>query len=185
VFLVGSLGARGGIFVDKISKAHLAPIQPIPTVNTADVVGYWLTGILSTAITKPIAPGPPPRTYVEVQDTTAQAALAARLGGGDTGVIAMSFDGGSIPEADAYALAQSLLDVSTDTRLTATGSLRDDRAHPGQILSLHFPPPIDVAADLKIQQATLSQFADRLPHAHSVTAAIEVVTLADLLKDRS
>jgi len=97
----------------------------------------------------------------------------------------MSFDGGSIGEVEARALALDLLRASTATRLTTTGSLRDDRAHPGEILSLTFPAPIDVQTNLKIQQATLSLFDDRLPHAHSVTAAIEVVTLADLLKDRS
>jgi len=184
VFLVGSLGARGGTLVDKISKAHLAPLQLIPSVNTADVQGFWLEGV---TITKPIprTPGTPIRTYVEVEDTGAQADLATRLGTGGSGVIAMSFDGGSIGEAEARALALDLLRASTATRLTTTGSLRDDRAHPGEILSLNFAAPIDVQTNLKIQQATLSLFDDRLPHAHSVTAAIEVVTLADLLKDRS
>ena len=168
----------GAGFLDAVPFATLvadmAPTRP-PTVNTADEMSYFLTGCSGSQDVHTVA-------QVMVEDTAAQAALATALGGGDDGVIEAGFDGGSITEGDATHLATLLLAQSIDPRIALTCRLRNDRAHPGQRLALSFPPPLDVDADLKIQQATLAGFEPGIPTEHSITAATEIVLLEDLLR---
>lgn len=176
-FLVGSfVPIAGARFLDGIALANIpTPLIEPPITNTADALGFWLTGCSGYQDTHT-------PSQVTVQDTDAQAALAAALGGTDDGVIEISLQGGSITTAAALEIATSFLDRSSAVRLSVACDVRDDKAHPGQTLSVNFPAPLSISGDLVIQQAQLVDLQPNVPHAYSVRAAPDIVTIEDLLK---
>jgi K319L-like, PKD domain len=173
---VGSLSPHGGSLMDTESFATRvdSPVFHPPTVNTADALAYYLTGCSGSQAVHTTA-------QVMVEDTAAQAVLAAALGGDDDGVIESSLNGGAISAAQALTLAGAFLARSVDPRTSLSCRVRNDAAVPGQQCALLFPPPLDVLADLKIQQATISGFEPGIPTARAITAATEIVRLEDLL----
>jgi hypothetical protein len=182
-WLIGQISPKGGHVVDTILREHLESF--LVSLNHHNPDGSWdpspgervqtfLTGCSGSQDVHT-------RASVTVDDTAAQAALATAIGGGDAGVIAISVDGGTIGDADAFALAQSILATSSAVQTSLSCSVEDDRAQPGQSLAVSLPE-VDVDVDLKIQQATLQTCVPDVPHRWAITAAAEVVTFDQLLK---
>jgi hypothetical protein len=179
-FLVGSvLPTVGSRFTDRTPLADIpTPLIQAPSVNSADARGYWLTGCSgSQDVHTPAS--------VMVEDPDAQDALAALLGGADDGIIEASLQGGTITTAEAITLATTYLNTQSGIRTSVSCDVRDDKAHPGQVLSVNFPAPIDCVADLKIQSTSISDLEPGVPHKYSVVAANDLVTMEDILKHSS
>lgn len=176
-FLVGSVNPTpGSEFVDKIALANVpTPLVNPPSVNTADPVRYLLTGCTGTNNLTTQA-------SVTVNNTTAQSVIAGIFGGGDTGVIAITMNAGTMSQPDAFALASSIL-AASGIKDTVTGDIIDDNAHPGNNMAVNFSALFTYVANLKIQQVTVRGFTTNKPHYHSITAAPEIVTLEDLLRN--
>jgi hypothetical protein len=181
--LIGSLSPKGGHLIDAILFEHLEqfPMSVYQTDDAGHALPYpgervqtFLTGCSGSQDVHT-------RASVTVDDTAGQAALATAIGSGDTGVVAISIDGGTIGDADAIALAQSVLATSSAVQTSLSCSVEDDRAQPGQSLAVSLPD-VDVDVDLKIQQATLQTCVPNVPHRWAITAAAEVVTFDQLLK---
>lgn len=166
----------GAVVYEKLAvDSDTLPI-PSPSVDTSVETKFFLIGCTGTKQSD--VPG-----RVQVDDTAAQAALAALIGGTDDGVIQIILETGIMSQADATVLAGAYLDASNTEKITINCTLRDDDAIPGQVLSLNYPDqPEDTITDLKIQSAELSGFELGVPHTYSITAARDVVTMDDLLK---
>jgi hypothetical protein len=176
-FFVGSLPPGGGVFDDKYLLATFpTPLKNAPSINTADKYLNYLTGCTGSAQTSVPA-------SVESNDTAAQADLAAILGGGDSGVVAISLNGGIMGDADARVLADSYLSAARGEKVRLDVTLRDDDAIPGQTLSINYPDaPYECVESVKIQSSSLSGFELGVPHTYRVTAERDKVVLDDFLK---
>lgn len=173
---VGTIDPRGGPgFLDYLDESELPFVIIVDSdFGNGEKVGFFLTGCNGTTTTNVVS-------QVTEDDTDAQAALALRLGGTDTGVIELVIDGGDITEDVARQLARAYLDRVSGMRKIASWLARDDKSIPGQMMTLFFPE-YNFEADLTIQSTSLNGFEHRVAHEYSVQAAPDTVTVQDLLR---
>jgi hypothetical protein len=170
-YLVASLLPRYGVVYDTVTAQDLidnqAPLMPLD--DHSGPVQYFLTGITDTTVTSSMTD-----YEVVVNDTAAQAALAALFGGGDDGVIEGVIDAGTVSEADAHQAGLAFLQQHSSIGLAVRYTTRDQLTHAGCIVTVDLPAPWNIAVDCLIHQVTTSQFEHGVPLAYAVSATANV-----------
>jgi hypothetical protein len=181
-WFVGSVGPRGGMFVDKVSRANLAPNLGIPSGRgNADVLGHFLSNCQWQGNATDVGSADAPPTFVDVNDSQAQSNMSSLLGGGSGVIEAAPIQGGEISMWDAYSLGQAFLRQQSGPQSSVTVSVKDQQAQPGAILDVSMPEPIG-REHLKIQQVGVTGFELGVAHEETITAATIITTLDDLLR---
>ena len=108
------------------------------------------------AILFPIKQGDAVNLVVVHNDTAAQAALAALIGG--DGVVEAFLADNRISEAEARSRADALLRQKKDPQLTIRYRTRDVSTRSGALIVVNLPAPVSVSATLRIQDVTIGGF---------------------------
>lgn len=162
-------------------------ISTIPT-GTEVQAANCLQGIPPSAqlsIVDPIAQGDDINVYITVEDNVAQAALAAKIGGTDTGIREEFFQDRRLSITEVTARATAFLTLRKNPRLTARFQVRDVHALVGATIQLPtdvtFPYP---AGTFKIQDVYLHEFSAAGTYCpmRDVVASSERFSFEDLLR---
>lgn len=189
--LVGILSPQVSI-IDNAQDGALASRASMPTVDNSQssqqssatsgigstTYQYFLTG---TTLTEPIKNGDVINIRVEINDTAAQATLAAMLGGGDDGVVEAFISNGNVNGTEALALAEAYLAEHSVIDVGAAYSSFDQNSHPDGIISINLPAPVNLTGDFKIQQVDIDQFEKNVPTKYGVKAALLHSSLEKIL----
>jgi len=193
-YFIGTIDPKGGHFIDTIDPANYEqfPIFLNSDVEAGEKMAFFLTGcslVTDTSggedevdTTEPAVVSVTTRQTITVNDLAAQAALGPRIGIGDDGVLEIVLEGGVLTDAKALEVANKFLADAVNVSTILQVDIRDDNAHPGQMLSMNLPAPFN-QADLKIQTMDIKGFEGNVPHEQSVTAAVTRIKLEDLLRD--
>lgn len=165
IVIIGTTGAS--------ILAMTSTIQRYPT----------LTGIPSSgpgSILYPINAGDQVNLLVQVDDTGAQTALAAAVGG--DGVQEAYFQDGRISYTEALAEATAQLELHNHADVSITYSVRDTNTAAGRTVHVNLASPTSVTGDFRIQQVTISQFLPAQYPTYAVQASSSRFTFEDLLR---
>jgi hypothetical protein len=148
---------------------------PISAGATA-VSAARLTGV--TGIVYPLLDGDNINLYVQVNDLTAQAALAALTGGDGIHEEVESLSNATLEEATNYATAQ--VTIKKDARVDISYSTRDPKTATGKVISVDLNYPAVVGSFL-ITQATINNFHSAIYPVFTVQATNSKFTLENIL----
>lgn len=183
--LLGSVPPGGGLFVNSMStidfgaKITAGEIQGLPTTfGLANEVSHRL-GI--SGIPVPIKEGDSVTVLAVVDDTAAQAALAALLGGSDDGVIEGVIQDGSLVADELVAFAEKYLAENSTLTTGLTYDTRDKNAHPSRTQSVDLGQQDPIVGDFTVQTVGISDFYQGVPPVYHVDASPKRKTLEDFL----
>lgn len=177
--LIGSVPPTGGTIVDGASDQELSDkvllvdgllsdesVPLLPTENTADELGYVLTGVVG--IKAPVFEGDPVNIYIIEYDAASQAELRDFLGHGDDGVVQgyTKDDGFYALDLHEAALRYLAKNISITTKITY--NTRDTNSHVGQIVPFYLGPPDAINGDFDIQTVNIGRFEQQSSPVYSV-----------------
>jgi hypothetical protein len=135
------------------------------------------------SILYPIKKGDPVNVRVVVDDFSAQATIAALLGGSDDGIIEGSLiQDGRLSETEIRARCQAQLDLrkAIDVGVTYVG--HDINSHAGRTVAANVTAPSALNTSFRIRSVTISNFHPQRWQTHQVNASSRRFTLEDLLR---
>jgi hypothetical protein len=153
--------------------------------NSTVTAAPMLTGVPASgagAILYAIEAGDDVNLLVTVDDAAAQANLAALIGG--TGIKESYIQDRRLGSAESTARGKALLAQRSTELLTLAYRVRDPNTRSGRTVHVALPAPVNLTADLKIQDVTISQFwpVAGVGPTMTVTASSNFYSLADLLR---
>lgn len=154
-----------------------------PVVGAAFLKGLPPVGGAG-AILYTIKNGDPVNVLILVDDVAAQAALAALLGGGASGIQESYKQDRRLSIAECYAEANALLARSKDPLVTVRYKTTDAQTVSGAIVTITLGAPVNVSGSFRIQDVTISGFtADgkKNPN-YDVVASSQRFTFEDLIR---
>jgi hypothetical protein len=116
----------------------------------------------------------------QVDDTTAQAALAALIGG--DGIQEEYVQDRRISYAEAVARGEATLALRGSTAVAVNYTVKDTNARSGAPAAVNLPAPTNVVGTFTIQRMTMSDFQPALMPTRRVTASTMRFSLNDLLR---
>lgn len=153
--------------------------------GTQVLVQPRLVGV--AGITHAIRQGDTVTIRIEVDDTAAQAAFGARIGGtAADGVVEEPYSDSSMTLAELQNYAAALLADRKDPRRTVTFQTRDGSCQVGRLITINLTSP-PIAGTFRIQRVTYSEIAitgglARVRPLLTVEASNKLYTFADLLR---
>lgn len=122
-------------------------------------------------------------TYeAQVDDLTAQAALAALIGGSDTGVVEEVLAAGAVTSTAAIAYGTAELTLRKNALVTVTYTSRDPNTYSGRTVTVSLASPTSLSGTFMIQRVTVSAFQPALFPTYSVTAVSTLYRIEDVLR---
>jgi hypothetical protein len=156
-----------------------ALVQSVPW-GTAVTVAPALLG--TTGVVWPLLKGDPVNVVALVNDTAAQSALAALIGG--DGVRESLLQDGRISLTEATARGRALLAGHKSVRETFAHKSRDINTRSGATVAVDLPAPTDIHGVYRLQDVTISTFNPRgiVPPTFDSTSSSQRFTFEDLLR---
>jgi hypothetical protein len=152
--------------------------------NLVATSGYTtFTGIPASgagSIANTINSGDEVQLLVQVDDTAAQTALAALIGG--DGIQEEYIQDRRITYTEAVARGEALLALRSSVSITFEGTVKDPNMASGTTVSVNLPAPMSVVADFTVQEVTIANFQLLIPPTRRFTASTERFSLNDLLR---
>jgi hypothetical protein len=151
--------------------------------NSSVTAAPQLTGIPASgagAILWAIAKGDAVNLRVTVNDTAAQAALAALIGGDGVQESSLQDRRLSATEATARGLAQ--LALANDVAVSLTYRVRDQNTKAGRDVVVDLLSPVSLSGTFRIQQVGISDFTPNIYPDYDVQASSMRYTFEDLLR---
>jgi hypothetical protein len=130
-------------------------------------------------IAVPLKQGDPVNLLVQLDDTVAQARVAASAGG--DGIIEEYLQDNRIGKAEALSRARAKLAQQSTPLTTLTYRCRDRNTAAGRTVTADLETPA-AHGDFKIQQVTLSNFGPHVQPTYTVTASSARFSFEDLLR---
>jgi len=160
--------------------AILATINFNTTITAAPALeGVPASGVGAVVIAIKI--GDPVNLLVQADDTDAQAALAATVGG--DGIQEVYVQDNRISETEARARAQAALKQRNTVEETVRYECRDRLTESGASITVNLPVPTNMVGKYKIQTVTISQFQFApTPPLRTVEASSNRFSFEDLLR---
>lgn len=134
------------------------------------------------SILYPIKQGDSVNLLVQVDDSAAQTALAALIGGGDDGVIEEYIQDGRVGETEARARATAQLALLSTAQVSIAYKCRDRNTHAGRTITVNFGAPTNLSATFQIQRVNITGFKPGLLPTFTVQASNNRFSLEDLLR---
>ncbi len=134
------------------------------------------------SISYPILPGDPVNLLVQVDDTAAQTALAALMGGTDDGVVEGYLQDGTIGLTEATARGNAKLAQCSRVRISIAYDVRDKNSRAGRTVHVALTSPTSITGDFMIQSVTIDTFSPALMPTFHVQASSDRFSLEDLLR---
>ena len=171
--LTGIPTAGIGSITSSISYGSLATAAP-------ELVGIPASG--PGSIQYPIKTGDNINLLVTVDDTGAQAALAAAIGG--TGIKEVYIQDGRIGYTEAIARGRATLADRSTVLVEVNYVTRDPLTRSGATIVCELPPPMGLSGKFKIQDVTISNIRPIAgqPPTYTVLASSQRYSLDDLLR---
>lgn len=167
-----------------VPAAGAGAITAAISYNSTVTVPGQLTGIPASgtgAIKNDILQGDDVNLWVTINDTTAQARLAAYTGG--TGIVEDVIQDRRLSYEECVARGTAHLNLLSPIEETVRYQSHDLNAHHvGQMISMNLVDPSVINREFRIQQVTLSNFQPSIFPICDVTAASQLFSFEDLLQ---
>lgn len=153
--------------------------------NSTITAAPCLTGIPASgagSILNAIARGDAVNVLGQMDDLTAQAALAALMGGGDDGVVEDYQQDGRISEAEALARARATLRLHGAAAVALSVTDRDNNVRGGRLASVSLTVPFSLTTTFVLQRVTVTNFQPALFPTRQASASDTYVGFSDLLR---
>lgn len=145
------------------------------------IIGVPASGVGS--ILYDIKQGDAVNLLVQVDDFTAQSALAALVGGGDDGIVEEYVQDGTIGETEARARGTAQLALLSTALVSIRCKTRDVNSHAGRSITVSFGSPTSLSGTFQIQHVTIDGFQyPTLYPTYTVEASSARFSLEDLLR---
>jgi hypothetical protein len=128
----------------------------------------------------PIRQGDPVNLLVQLEDTIAQATLAAKIGG--DGVIEDYIQDNRLGKAEALSRARAKLVQQSLPLVTLTYRCRDRNTRSGRTIAVSMPLPPIVYGAYKIQSVTIANFGPHVMPTYTVSASSARFSFESLLR---
>jgi hypothetical protein len=168
-----------------VPASGVGSVMSTISYNSSITAAPCLTGIPASgdgAVLYRIGKGDPVNVLAQVDDTTAQAVIAALRGGSDDGVIEDYASDGRISEVEALTRATATLVLHADIPESITYDTRDPNARAGRPQAVDITDPILVNDSFTIQTVTVSNFQPAVFPTRSVSASPTQYGFHDLLR---
>lgn len=151
------------------------------TITTAPIlIGIPASG--EGSIQYAIHKGDDVNLLVTVDDTDAQATLAALFDDGSDGVVEDFLQDRRLSREGALELGAAHLALRSDVLTSLRYRCRDPKTKSGRTITVNLPAPTNVNGTFKIQRVTISKFHPSLFPTHQVEASNEKYSFEDLLR---